>query len=474
MVFSSFLGAPDIEKLAARHDTARLIKALAHNKQKSIRIRAAEALGTTKDARAVQPLVLALRDPVPEVRLAVIQALESIVRGCIVQPLTATLRDNYASVRKAAAQALTRLGNPDDLDLRAWCAAILRDWDAAAALGEPAVEPLLAVLNDEGADTRAAAARALGFVGDVRAIEPLTEALNDSNVEVRVAVAVALGSMGDGRAVDPLAARIKNDTRQEVRQAAAQALKAIGDAHAMELLMAMLKHEDPNVRHAAAQTLTKQELPDDVGTRAWYAVTMQDWDMAESLGKSAVEPLVTTLKRDEDRARTAAARTLGRVGDDRAVDPLFVCLQHCSHDACEAAAEALAQIRTARAIESLVAGLSLPSCTARKAAAQALAKLDDVRAVQLLITRLKGANYPERVEAAQAMWTLGDERAIKPLISLVEDQQEDLRLRLLCYTILEILAEDRLRLVNLDKQGLAEASVSEIKRLYDRWEYDWV
>jgi HEAT repeat protein len=49
--------------------------------------------------------------------------------------------------------------------------------EALAEIGPPAVEPLIAALEDSGSRMRADAAEALGKLGDPRAVEPLRGAL---------------------------------------------------------------------------------------------------------------------------------------------------------------------------------------------------------------------------------------------------------------------------------------------------------
>ena len=144
---------------------------------------AAEALGRLGDARAVEPLIQALGDKRAEVRRAAGQALASLgqpvwegrVRGdCgdydrlgdsgdarAVEPLIRALRDEEKDARSKAAAALGRLGDGR------------------------AVEPLIQALKDEDELVRNVAATYLGTIGDTRALEPLREALNDKDTNVR-------------------------------------------------------------------------------------------------------------------------------------------------------------------------------------------------------------------------------------------------------------------------------------------------
>ena len=64
--------------------------------------------------------------------------------------------------------------------------------DTLRAIGAPAVEPLIATLQDESPDVRKEAANLLRWIKDARAIEPLIVALKDKNAEVIKQAARAL------------------------------------------------------------------------------------------------------------------------------------------------------------------------------------------------------------------------------------------------------------------------------------------
>jgi hypothetical protein len=88
------------------------------------------------------------------------------------------------------------------------------------------VGALISNLKAPKAITRAAAAEALGKIGDRRAVEPLILALTDKDWGVRLNAAVALGEIGDARALGPLSVALK-DSDHDVRTWAAQALYKI-------------------------------------------------------------------------------------------------------------------------------------------------------------------------------------------------------------------------------------------------------
>ncbi|MGA7076917.1 MAG: HEAT repeat domain-containing protein, partial [Halobacteriota archaeon] len=173
MVFG--FGTPNVEKMREKRDVKGLIKALGYKKGSDVRINAASVLGEISDPHAVEPLIKMLNDA-------------------------------DSDVCKAAAEALGRIG-------------------------EPAVKTLIKVLSDAdwGVRESAAAADALGRIGDSRAVEPLIRVLSDADSHVResAAAAEALGRIGDSRAVEPLI-RALNDADSDVRTNAADALDTFG------------------------------------------------------------------------------------------------------------------------------------------------------------------------------------------------------------------------------------------------------
>jgi HEAT repeat protein len=157
------------------------------------------------------------------VRQAAAVALGAIGDARAVEPLIAALKDEDSGVRLWAAKALDAIGwKPETGEAEALYLIAQRKWDGCVKIGAPAVEPLIAALKGEDWRVREAAAEALGKVGDARAVEPLIAALKDGDSDVRKAAAEALAKIG-APAVEPLIAALKGEDWR-VREAAAEAL----------------------------------------------------------------------------------------------------------------------------------------------------------------------------------------------------------------------------------------------------------
>lgn len=142
---------------------------------------------------------------------------------------------------------------------------------------------------DQPSSLRAAAALALGRIGDGIAVSALAEALKDPSPDVRYAAALSLGRLpADGVATrlertlrsdpawqpryaaaialgrtrkpfaaDPLADALASDPAWQVRQQAARSLQDLGTAHAAQALASALRDPEPSVRAAAGSGLAE-------------------------------------------------------------------------------------------------------------------------------------------------------------------------------------------------------------------------
>jgi HEAT repeat protein len=189
-----------------------LIAALSHADD-DVRWKAAIALGEIKDARAVDPLVRLLSDP-----------------------------DRFVKSRAAL---------------------------ALGSIGAPAVDPLIRALREGDGNQRWGAAIALGKIKDERAVGPLIHALADKYENVRAESATALAAIGDP-AVAPLIRFLKfADSRARIE--VMNTLADLEAADAVEPLIQMLEGADENERRAIAAVLDDILTPaiEPVAKRIW-------------------------------------------------------------------------------------------------------------------------------------------------------------------------------------------------------------
>jgi HEAT repeat protein len=258
--FSAIFGR-NVKKLKEKQNVQGLILAL-KSKDPTVQYDAAEALGNLGDARAVVPLITALKN------------------------------DELSGVRWKAAEALSKIGAPavdgliealqhHDDDVR---------WKAAIALGEigdpRGVEPLIALLCDKDRFVKSRAAYALGLIGEM-AVDPLIHALREGDGNLRWGAAIALGKIRDPRAVEQLI-RALADKYENVRAESASSLAGIGKP-ALGPLLKFLKFSDGPARLEVVSAL------------------------GEMRDSEAIQPLLQMLENAEEEERKEIADALDKI-----------------------------------------------------------------------------------------------------------------------------------------------------------------
>ncbi len=124
------------------------------------------------------------------------------------------------------------------------------------------------------------------------ALDQLLADLQDERPEVRLAAVLKLGDMQDASAVEPLMALLQSDPAPEVRAEAARVLGEFQDARVIPVLVEALRDEDLRVPSSAAGALVR-------------------------IGSPAVEPLLPMLEEADPNLRAWAALVLGELRDAR-------------------------------------------------------------------------------------------------------------------------------------------------------------
>lgn len=198
----------------------------------AVGLAAAEALGRINDPAAASGLLVAIEHPHEQVRLGAARALGMMGIGAAVDPLRTMLLSGEGLQVSVAGEALGHIGGQAATEALLVALADAQPtarWHVAMAaletMGEPAVEPLLAMLDSQDAYARRNAARALGWIGSPSATRALGHVLKgDPDATVRAQAAWALGEIGDPAAGKALARAQRRDPATTVQTEVAWAL----------------------------------------------------------------------------------------------------------------------------------------------------------------------------------------------------------------------------------------------------------
>lgn len=233
-----------------------------------IRWYCADALGSVKSEKIVQPLLKLLNDPDQTVRRIAAGSLGNAGSSKAVQPLINALLDPEKGIQSYAARSLGTLGFQE------------------------AIQPLIEALQSENQTTSRWAAWALGKIGAKKAIEPLIRCLEEQEncdyykvgmalrrldsprsvdafmvgMEKGVwwaqsACATALGESQSERAIDPLIKALKEGSEQ-VRRVAVFALRNFKGEKIITALRVATNDSDMEVRMYARESLKKMNIQD--------------------------------------------------------------------------------------------------------------------------------------------------------------------------------------------------------------------
>ena len=280
--------------------------------------RVQEAWGTLSDAcrlHTVQSLVeesasnlhlqlgrllrLALKDPLPDVRILAIRGLWEDREADLVGPMVHILNnDPYDAVRAAAAEALGAFVLAGELDELSPALA-MRAEDALLAVLHAEMEPLtvqahalesIAFSGETGIreliedcyyshddEMRIAALRAMGRSADVRWRSTAQAELGSPDTEMRAAAARACGELEARDAVEDLV-DLLSDESKAVRLAAIFALGRLGGRRAKEMLNAMGESEDSDEAKTAEHALEEALFYGDAQGIPLFDESLENWE----------------------------------------------------------------------------------------------------------------------------------------------------------------------------------------------------
>lgn len=290
-----------------------------------IREDAAMALGEARDPRGVNPLIEALRDSDRAVKTAATSALTAIGAPAVVD-LSYCLQDPDLSVQEAAASILSAIA--DERVLEPLQSALLnQDWvvrmhaaRAVGRLGNPrSVETLVLLLQDKVPAVRDEAIAALVSIGE-SAVAPLVAALEDQDWRVRLRATEALCVLKSRTAVEPLVGLLQHDPDTAVRQEAARALGQIGEKSAVDALLGVV--EEPRLQVRVIEALGR------IGDRRVLPMLFRLISELKTSDYEDRTPACEDNRYEQDLASVEEAiRALARIQDEEAVPLLVTALQ---------------------------------------------------------------------------------------------------------------------------------------------------
>jgi HEAT repeat protein len=388
-------------------------------------------------------LFLAMGDESWRVRkeaVAVVAAAQPIGPEAVEAVIELLRASDNAGLRNSAVESLEKLGegaveplcahlNDPDHDLRKFVIDIL------GSIGCRSCVPLLVpALEDSDANVRVAAAENLGKIGDPRALRHLLKVLDGGEVWLKFTVLDALALIG---APVPLGSLTPLLQENLLKRAIYDCLGALGAADCLPFLLQGLQERAKNSREAAAVALMRVRGRLSVEDRA----SLVDLPLRGLKGSAGAKWVIALLNGDP-ALLDLLVKLVGIMGDERAtMELLGVAREERFRAGC---VEAFRRIGAA-ALPELLSYFPGAPYAERAFIARLLGELGASAGIELLLAGL-GDESPElRASCVSSLGKLAPPGASRRIAALLEDPQPLVR---------EAALEALLRLSGSDPAGL--------------------
>ncbi|MGH7334647.1 MAG: HEAT repeat domain-containing protein [Candidatus Rokuibacteriota bacterium] len=275
-------------------------------------------------------------------------------------------------------------------------------------------DPLIELLKDPAPEIRAAAAKGLGWPGNIPAIGPLSQIVLDKTGQstVREAAVGALVKIAD-KSVRQLVIDASREPNAQIREEALRGLVGGPMESGSDLLaLATRAAEDgqlsPPFRADAIRRLTSTRDPTALATLVKILETGPRAKIVPPPPNATQSQILAVRYQQIGDVRAWAAQGLGELGD-RSVLPKLVTATEDPDDFFlrYVAAGALVTWRAGPALPAFLKLLNDPVSEVRAMAVVGVGTVGDASHVDVLAARLNDDNITVRVSAAEALATIG-------------------------------------------------------------------
>lgn len=400
-----------------------LIRVLRDEHQNPSLLNSALQVLTLSGVDVVESLIEFVNDKDADLRIYSVLALGDQPDSRSIPALIGALEDENANVRYHAIEALGKLRAVESVDALA-AIAESQDFflafpaiDALRNIGEASVAPRLVPLLEKDL-LSAAAAEALGQLGDEEMVVPLVALLNNSDAPTAT-IAGALAALHDryekqfseGDFIADIARNNVNETGvqnliESLDRASADELRALAQ------VLGWLEGE------AAQSALTRLISQPSARKEVVKAMVRH--------GERVTDLLIAQLDNESIDVRQAAIIALGRIGSPRATPALIKALI-ADADLVITAAGALAKIGDRQAFDALIGLIGHPNAAARQAVVGALNSLGHPEMAARVATLLNDPDPRVRESAVRIAGYFGYEECIELIFQRCHDENENVR-----------------------------------------------
>ena len=474
-------------KLMYYNSVPKLTELLENSEDFRIRKKVVWALGRLKDARALQTLAKAMKDPSKSVRAQVANAFSyhPNIDTKIINCLLDLLADDYYLVRMNVLKVLWDIAGtlsvPNEIYLRLSEIIDLLNNDPDERVREKAanffyilrdkrtVTALRKALQDPSGNVRAIAAKALIQLKEKVDIGQFIDALNDPSLDnVRSAYSVlyrhpktknyrevllqiltykdhkarqyVLYIISETKilgAIPILVDMIKNEEDSKLRDLAVWTISKYQGEEVLDTILYALNDSSPQVRSSADWILQRKyprvsyerpDLPEDFSIFGNKPKKRKKIVLTKETENDILKLLdILNINKNSIKRMKAAVALKKHIQDERVIQPLINALRDSSSRVRTSAAYTLGKVDNSMKIKPLISSLNDPSPKVRKTAAIALSRsADQFSEEKLLIDALKNEEHIGRESVASVIGRLVIKKGTPILIELLENEVDSI------------------------------------------------
>lgn len=386
--FSILNSALKVLQATSVKTTETLVEFL-HGDDADLRMQAALTLGEQKEADAIPALLKSLKDENTNVRYHAIEALGKLKAQEAVEPLLEIAESKDLFLSFAALDALRQIAD------------------------ESITTRILPLLNDDF--LREAVIGTLGAVGREEIVSPIVSLLNqDKSYAPTVA-----------NALDAIFERYKNEfgNGSVIADLARQSIAEKGKSNLLEMLDSAESESLKSVVRIAGW-FDNERLREKLVDLLENEIVREE--AARSLaqgGESVVDLLIEKLEENDSAVRQTAARTLGKLKDDRAFEPLIELLQTGDSASRQAAVDALKSLAHPETVSRLCGLLAVEDSHVRESAIRVIGYFGASGCESAIFDCCEDSDERVRRSAIEQLPFIKDERAVSILVDALRNDK---------------------------------------------------
>ncbi|TXT62986.1 MAG: putative lyase [Promethearchaeota archaeon] len=406
-------------------------------------------LGSTKDPRALEPLIELLKYGNKKYKTVLIDAISGIIKNSGVELLEGYAETGNFHIRRNIPLILKKVGSPSSID---FLKDLAKDSDPLTQINsintlarilksakDTNIDILVQELTTENSNVKHAIIRALGIIGNKQATYPLLKLLKYKNPRTRNLTVKALAKLLKNSTSYK---RVQNLIRSRniiERQAAIKLLGMLNDEDSIDLLLNSLNSQNAKIRRDSYRALLKiiegdslEKIVQGLSSKKWQ---IRKWcakilfkKMSDNNQDALITHLLSLLEDPKSNVRRKAVNLLSKLNNPAIVERVRDILERTSNwKIRRSCIRLLTKKGGEETLKLLLEFTDDEDFYIRNWVLQAIGRLKDLENIEPIIALLEAEDERIKLSAIESLGKIGDKRALSSLIGQMGETNWEIR-----------------------------------------------